>query len=382
MSDSSPQPHASAVAVLLALVAPDAPHLDRAPEADWPAVLALAEEHWLAPLLHARLEGVLAALPEPVRAALQRARTDSAAHTMLNEWEQAAVLRAFQAEQIPLLLFKGIPLARQLFDDPALRRTCDIDVIVRAADLPTSRRLLEANGWTPREAWQSFTDKNLDYVKDINGTATVLEVHWSTQRPGEYDLPEARLWAEAVETEEGWLFTREMTLLALVLHTVRHAFRPYRQLVDIAHALARWNEELDWPRLLSLAAEANAVPILATVLALVHRDLGAPLPHHPALRQRLLSRRIQMTIRLLPASQILLRPSPGQIERYGIPLASGAWRPALFFITDLLRTPRQIAEIYNLSERSPLIPLYYLLRPFLLLQKHLWQRLVRPRPRP
>ncbi|MDQ4076360.1 MAG: nucleotidyltransferase family protein [Chloroflexota bacterium] len=368
-STRSPSP----VETLLALVNANGPSLHGGPSVDWERVLALAERHWLEPLLHERLQPLLDALPQRVRSTLHRARMESAAHTMFHEWEQRQIVQTFQEQKIPLILFKGIPLAQQLYGDPTLRRTCDIDVLVHVEDIAVSRRLVEELGWSPKESWQSFVDKNYDYTKEINGATAILELHWSNQREGEYHLPEARLWQEAVETEAGWLFTREMTLLTLVLHTVRHAFRPYRQLVDIAHAVATWNDLLDWERVLTLADEANAQRTLAVVLALVHRDLAAPLPQHPTLTSLLLSRRTQWTIRLLPAERLLLKSSLSTIERYWVPLASGAWQPARFFFSDLIRTPTQLAEIYNLPENSPLIPLYYLFRPLLLARKYIKQ---------
>ena len=242
----------------------------------------------------------------------------------------------------------------------------DIDVLVHTDDVTASTDLLSQMGWKMPDTPQPFQIKACELTKEVFGALIYLELHWTNQRKGEYDLPEERLWEETTESDEGTLFTPEMALFTLVLHAARHSFRPYRQLVDIAHAVSRWNDTLNWERVVALANEAHALPMLATVLALVQRELNTPMPKHDELAQKVNSRRIQLTISLLTSQRLLYSNSTNTLDRYWVPLASGAWQPATFFLSDTLRTPKQIAYIYNLPEDSPLLPLYVMARPFLL----------------
>ena len=344
---------------------------------DWQALYKVAKRHSLTPLLHERLTPILERVPATTRDALREDRTQSAAHALFLEFELTQIVETFRAHEVPLIVFKGIPLARQLFDDAALRPMVDIDVLVHTDDVTMSTDLLTQMGWKMPEGPQPFQIKACELTKEVFGALIYLELHWTNQRKGEYDLPEERLWQETTDTNDGTLFTSEMALFTLVLHAARHSFRPYRQLVDIAHAVTRWNDSLNWDRVVDLATEAQALPMLATVLALVHRELNTPLPKHDKLAQRINSRRIQLTIGLLTSQRLLYSSNTDNLDRYWVPLASGAWQPATFFLSDMLRTPKQIAHIYNLPEDSPLLPLYVVLRPFLLAGKYIQRVLLR-----
>lgn len=366
----------SSIDALSYLVSPQPANLEHF-NTDWQALYKVAKRHSLTPLLHARLEPILERVPATTRDALREDRTQSAAHALFLEFELTQIVETFRAHDIQLIVFKGIPLARQLFDDAALRPMVDIDVLVHANDVTRSTDLLSQMGWNMPDTPQPFQIKACELTKEVFGALIYLELHWSNQRKGEYDLPEERLWQETSETSEGRLFTPEMALFTLVLHAARHSFRPYRQLVDIAHAVTLWNDSLNWNRVVELANEAQALPMLATVLALVHRELNTPMPKHDELAQKLNSRRIQLTISLLTSQRLLYSQSINNLDRYWVPLASGAWQPVTFFLSDMLRTPKQIAYIYNLPEDSPLLPFYIISRPFLLAGKYIQRVLSR-----
>ena len=366
----------SPIDALRHLVSPQSTELEHL-TTDWAVLYEVAKRHSLTPLLHARLEPILERVPTTTREALREDRTQNAAHAMFLEFELTQIVDSFRAEDIPLIVFKGIPLARQLFDDPGLRPMVDIDVLVHTKDVTASLDLVSQIGWQAPNTPQPFQIKACELKKEVFGALIYLELHWTNQRKGEYDLPEARLWQETTETSEGTVFTPEMALFTLVLHAARHSFRPYRQLVDIAHAVAQWNDTLNWHRVVDLANEARALPMLATVLALVQRELNTPTPKHDLLAQKMNSRRIQFTIRYLTTERLFYGKTTDNLDRYWIPLVSGAWQPATFFFSDMLRTPKQIAHIYNLPENSPLLPFYVILRPFLLAGKYLQRALSR-----
>lgn len=331
-------------------------------------MVELAQAHALGALLHSRLEGAHDSLPSAAQTALRQAHTDTAAYTIFFEFSLQALIESFRREGIPLVAYKGIPLARALYGDPGLRPGGDIDVMVRTADLERSHALLQREGWELQRTWEIHDI----FIKELGGTRIPLELHWISQREGEYYIPETRFWEEAAEREdEGWQFSNEMTLLIIILHAARHFFVPYRQMVDIAHAVALWNETLNWERLVALAVEANAMPIVATVLALVQRDLAAPAPRHETLTRLMASRRIRLTTRYLSPARLLRTTPFSALDRYLVPILCGAWEPARLILHDLLPPRELIAYRYGIAPDSHLVPLYTLLRPLWLLSKHL-----------
>lgn len=359
-------PAVSALSTLLRLVRPSPDTVTLPPTFDSAAFYEIASRHFLCPLVNARLGGAAKQLPADVQTRLSRDQVVSAANTMFYEAALAEVTQLFRAAGIPLAAYKGIPLARQLYGDAALRPTGDIDVMVRPDDIARARALLEANGWTFQRAWEIHHN----YSKEFWDKAVILEVHWVSQRAGEYHLPPERFWEECREGAEGWEFSPEMTLLIITLHAARHSFVPYRQLVDIAHAVALWGKTLDWQRVAALALEADALHIVAIVMALVHRDLGVPLPDHPLLARMARSRRTRLALHYLSPKRLLETPMFSALDRYIVPAITGAWGPARLLFHDLLPPPELIEYRYGVPANSPLVPLYVMARPFELLLKN------------
>ncbi|MCB0077964.1 MAG: nucleotidyltransferase family protein [Anaerolineales bacterium] len=357
----------TAAELLVAYLAPQGPP-SALPCGDWAAVATLAHKHRLAPLLYHRLTPHHADLPREVYDTLRQAHGVCAANNMVYHYEQQRITAAF-GEGPPLLLHKGLTVAEQLYGDIALRPTMDIDLLVRRRDLDAARERLEPLGWQLKPT--VFDTKNLHLAKQVAGLDLLVELHWTTAEAGEFQLPEETLWAHTVAEGSIHRFTAEMTLLHLLLHAAHHGFRPYRLMVDVAQALANGQKTLDWPTFLALAAEADALPLCAAVIALAHDQLDVPVPRHERL-QRLAARPAVRAIRRwLTAERLLMRPSYADMDRYLVPLAVGHLSSARFFLRDFLLTPSQMRAIYQLPPDSRRVWLYYLARPFWLLRDYL-----------
>ena len=353
--------------LLLAFVRPGAPP-DTLPTGDWAAAVELAEEHRLVPLFYDRLAPHHDALPRSPYEQLRQIYGAIAAELLVYEIEQRRIVAAFR-DGPPLLLHKGLTLTQQLYGDPALRPTSDIDLLVHPADLGAARERLAELGWEQQPT--AFDTKNLHLWKPSAGMTLLLELHWTTMEEGEFELPEDVLWSETEAEGTIHRFTPEMTLLHLLLHAPHHGFRPYRLLVDVAHALATWHDTLDWARLVALAETARALPLCATVIALAHDHLGAPMPAHPAIRRVAARPTVRAMRRWLTAERLLTRPSYGDMDRYLVPIAAGHLGSARFVLRDLLLTPEQMRMVYDLPRGSRRVWGYYLLRPLLLVRDYL-----------
>lgn len=334
----------------------------------------IASRHFLCALVSSRLGAAAKELPVSIQAKLTRDQHISAANTLFYEAGLKEVTEIFRDSGIPLVPYKGIPLARLLYGDASLRPTGDIDVMVRPEALESARELLERNGWIFQRAWEIHHN----FAKEIWGKRVVLEVHWVSQRKGEYHLPPERFWAEIRETSEGWEFSPEMTLLIITLHCARHSFMPYRQVVDIAHAVSLWSDTLDWQRFMEMAMEADALHIVAIVLAIVERDLGVILPKHPLLQRLARSRRVRLALRYMSPHRMLEQPIFSALDRYVVPAITGAWGPARLLFHDLLPPPELIQYRYGVPASSPLVPLFVIGRPFALLAKNIRKQFRRP----
>lgn len=357
------------------LVAPSGPG-QLPPDTPWATLFDLAERHHLLPLLHQRVHHTTVTLPPDIASRLAAAHRQAAARIMLFECEQQETVSHLQARGIPVIVFKGLPLAKALYDDPSVRPSVDMDLIVHAEHLDDATALLIEQGWEPHHDWEIHRD----FAKNVAGATIALELHWAGHRENEFPVSEGQLWQEAKESEVGWLLTPEMTLHELMLHALRHTFTPYRLIVDIAHACVRWRASLDWEHFSRIAEASGAMPLVALLLHVIQRDLCVPLPPHRGLAAATASAQTQQAGRLLSRQRLLAKRRAQAPYRYLIPLVAGTSRPLRLLIGDTIRTPAQVAYIYQVPPGSARAYLYFALRPILLLIKYGRAMLMHYRP--
>jgi hypothetical protein len=103
----------------------------------------------LFPLMAARLEEVApscmtAGMRERAATMTQETRHWSVAVEVMTE----KLTSALERSGVPVVALKGPIMARELYGDPGLRVTTDIDLLVRPADFPGAIRLLSEEGYT------------------------------------------------------------------------------------------------------------------------------------------------------------------------------------------------------------------------------------------
>jgi hypothetical protein len=155
---------------------------------DWARLLELAHAHGLSPLLHHHVATGSLPMPSTPRADL-KAQVNVNTHRVLRI--AAALIDVVDlcgAEGISLAPLKGPVLAQQLYGSMALRRTNDLDLLVRHGDVPRLVRLLQARGYqlnnrdTPE--LDAFTVQDLHHVSVTHPRRRVhIEIHYWLLRP-------------------------------------------------------------------------------------------------------------------------------------------------------------------------------------------------------
>ena len=267
--------------VLLDLVGTAAtPELGALSKADWVGLDALAAEHRLQPLLHARApHDVPGDIRETWRAA-HRAAAMTALAQRADLVETVALLRGWGFEPLAL---KGAWLAHHAYPEPAQRPCRDIDLVVAEdAALAAFAQLTEA-GYTLAEVPEmSLADtlrleKHLPVLLAPRGTP--LELHHRLWEPeGRLDhamptLPDfAHLQARAWRDREGIAYLGGGDMLR---HLVVHASYSHRLdcgplvLSDLALTIAA--APPDWPGLWADATDEGWAEGAALLFALVGR---------------------------------------------------------------------------------------------------------------
>ena len=108
---------------------------------------------------------------ERVEACVEASRSDALLQQMLT-WR---LLQGLAADGVQAMPLKGPYLAERLHGDPALRSSADIDLLVRARDLPSAIGSLERLGYArPRRSEQL---PRLHHIFEAQG-APPVELHW------------------------------------------------------------------------------------------------------------------------------------------------------------------------------------------------------------
>src|SRR4051812_41289168 len=127
--------------------------------ADWPSALRIARDQGLDALLVRALDegGATESVLVPARDAI----ATSTARTLGQQRLLARVIGALDAAGVPALPYKGPALAMQLYGDPTLRASVDLDVVVPLAAYDTARNTLISLGLAPRGGHSARQERTL-----------------------------------------------------------------------------------------------------------------------------------------------------------------------------------------------------------------------------
>lgn len=255
---------------------------------DWDALAELAALHGVVGLVRRNLTALGAGDVVPAAAwqRMQQAAAQVAFNGMLHVRRLAEVMGALRSAGIEPVALKGVALADLLYDDPALRPSTDLDVLIRPEELAGALAALSRLGaQTPSQAEIDF-QRRYSYdlgclLPPVAGKATLLELHWQLAPRGLFNLNLER-WRQRAETfslEAGSVlrFAPEEQLLHLALHMRKHRYVGLRWLADVGELVRRF-DGLDWRYVEESARSAGLQTLLFTTLTLTGNLLGAPAP--------------------------------------------------------------------------------------------------------
>ena len=161
------------------------------------------------------------------------------------------------ARRLEVLPYKGPALAQSLYGNIALRQFSDLDLLVRAEDLPAIRSVLAELGYRPglhltQAAERAYLKSGYEYTFDGAQGRNLIEIKWQIL-PRFYSIgfDVEGLFERAVEVDVGGRRLRTLCdqdlMLVLCVHAAKHAWMQLSSLRDIAQ-LAR-SRALDWDAL-------------------------------------------------------------------------------------------------------------------------------------
>lgn len=258
-----------------------------ASEIDWEYLFLLARRHSVVPLLYLQLDRHASDLvPADKLAQLKKQYLENSARNTILTAELVRLITLFAESGIEAIPYKGPVLAQFAYDNLALRRFVDLDVIVKKNDVLKAREILLAQGYTPSKSLSLSQQElllrmqhNLQFSRDDR--RLIVELHWEVA---------PHLFASTVDADTLWqnlvtidlngtavktLYAEDL-LFSLCVHGSRHLWERLSWICDVAELILR--HDLDWNALLKRAANADSERMFLLGLHLAEQLLDATLP--------------------------------------------------------------------------------------------------------
>ena len=336
---------------------------------DWRCFAALVEHHGMGPHVHQILDACRE-VPAPALLELRQLHQRASEYNLLLTARMLQVVEAFAQAGIPVVTLKGPALAQQLYGDPGMRDSLDLDLLVPSRRVEAAARLLQEHGYVLESelGWLGVRDlaRRSTELTFRHASGTAVDLHWAIA-PADYPcrIPESRLWASvnsvSIAGRRVPVLGKECLLVYLCVHGTTHCWTKLRWLCDVAMVVS--SVEIDWDQVDVIAVEGDASRALSLALILVRDLLGVELPANA-------SRRVRDEDRIAPfAARVADRlrapapaPQPTAVERtiFNARLAMNGWLRARH-LAALMKAPTD-ADALLVKLPRQLLFLYYPLR--------------------
>ena len=252
----------------------------------WNVVLDQADRHGVEPLLYQALSDFRELIPvEQFNSLAQKYQTNVYKSLMLSR-ELIRIVDELSAVGVAVMPYKGVALAEAVYGDIAMRRSGDIDLFVRAADLTRVCEALAKLGFTkqlqrsPAEE-RSYLKSGYELVFDGIAGPNLLEVQWAIQpRFYSVDFDIEGLFRRSIIVPVAGHPMKTPSLedlfVLLSLHAAKHVWGRLIWLSDLARIVEI--SKLDWRQIGITAKSLGIQRILRVTLLLVNRVLDMPIP--------------------------------------------------------------------------------------------------------
>jgi hypothetical protein len=255
------------------------------PRVDWPQLLEVTRPD-LYPYLHSCLQTRVGtgSCPHQVMRKLAAARQLTALRNLRRLAELRDIQAALTAQNIPILVLKGMVLAFAVYKDPSLRPMHDTDLFLDEKDLDFAVRILGSLGYTCPDRL-----RGLHFEGEIKlqkpGTQLLVELHTQFELTAPASAEHAAdIWSRSVQTRISDFEVRALNaqdfLFHLCLHMARRhcyatGFLPF---VDILKWVETQDTTWDWSSLIRIARANRYETYIELTLDLARDFLGAPIP--------------------------------------------------------------------------------------------------------
>lgn len=277
---------------------------------DWDALIHLAIEQGVAPLLAVRTRNLR--LPVPIRERLELIYRANSLRNLRLTAEESRISAALSAAGLRHWPLKGPGLSERLYADIGVRQVADLDFLVGPGSLASADAALAGLGYVRHTAGPIESvarAQELIYVYQpapparssasslVTGQSSLatsfhLDLHQRLLPYVRRDPLAASVFASGM--------TRENLLLYLCANQITHRFARLRYLCDVAAFLAREGSSVDWDAFLATARRMHWGPGIGLALDWAVDLVPGSVPAH-----------VLHALRRNPLGSMLLRHSLG-----------------------------------------------------------------------
>lgn len=250
---------------------------------DWSLLWRDAQRHKVTPLVANGLMICGEALPERL---LSKCRHLLAAEAYRNQYllQQIDFIEGLlNKHHIPTISFKGPRFTEQYYGNIALRRSCDLDILIHLDHLNAAESLLLQHGFKTcklsvmQERLKPLISTTYEKVFFREEPSLTLEIHWALGTSCYHVVSADDVWATDF-TELPPRLSDEQMLLYYCGHGLGHRWDPLCHLCHIAALIKTAGDHLDWVGILHWAGQKHKQRNLLLALSLVHSLFHTQLP--------------------------------------------------------------------------------------------------------
>lgn len=193
---------------------------------NWPYILEKAKIHGVAPLIYNSIKKLPSQIsnshiPAEILEQLEKIYTYTAFHNMIYLDELQKITKDVENCDIKMIVLKGPMLAKNVYNNIALRPFIDIDILIKNTDLDKMEAILGSMGYASenKDFYKNY-HFHLPFIK-IGKIPIQIELHWSfVDNFILQKIDMDTIWKETNDYE----LPHKTNLLYLLLHIEKHAF--------------------------------------------------------------------------------------------------------------------------------------------------------------
>ncbi|MEM7554527.1 MAG: nucleotidyltransferase family protein [Cyanobacteria bacterium P01_A01_bin.84] len=256
---------------------------------DWEYFYQTVRIHGVTSLVYIRLNDTCPGkVPDSIMSQLRGFFYTNTQRSLFMTGELVRLLKLFQEAEIIAVPYKGPVLGSLIYNNIAIRYSCDLDIIVEEKNIFAVKDILIAQGYRPKREMNnkeliaylgSKAEHTYDFIHDEKNF--FLEIHWRLAPKVYTNINPKDFWQELEPFPLADIHVNniplEYYLSILSMHGSRHIWTRLAWLCDFATLIHKY-PDLDWKKAINQAEMWNCKRILCLGLSLAKSFFNITLP--------------------------------------------------------------------------------------------------------